>query len=109
MDQRAAEACLLLHAAGKFARGTVGEGRHAGSCQKIGNTPLAFFPVMSKQPSEKIDIFEHRKRRIKVLPKPLWHIGDARIGGLKMPLIGNIAVQDLDMALLHRPGPGDQR
>ena len=109
MDQRAAEPQLLLHAAGKFHRGAVGEGLEAGTFQQLGNARLPLPAALSEQPAEEIDILEDGQGGIKVLAETLRHIGDTRAGILAVARIGHIAAQNLHLAFLDGARAGDER
>ena len=108
MDQRAAEADLLFHAAGKFSGRAVRERSKSRSLQQVGDTTLPFFPVLAEQAPEEIDVFEYRKRGVKVLAKALRHVGDPRAGAVAVPRVGNVAAKHFDPAALNRTGAGDE-
>ncbi len=78
MDQRAAQAELLLHAAGQLAGRPLGEAGEAGALEQCGDPALALGAVLAEQAAEEVDILEDRKRRIEVLAQALRHVGDAR-------------------------------
>ncbi len=108
VDQRAAEADLLFHAAGKFSGRAVRERSKSRSLQQVGDTTLPFFPVLAEQAPEEIDVFEYRKRGVKVLAKALRHVGDPRAGAVAVPRVGNVAAKHFDPAALNRTGAGDE-
>ena len=109
VDQCAAKAQLLLHAARKLSGRPVDEGAHPGALQQFGDPFLALLLAMAKQPAEEVDILEHRQGRIQVLAQALRHIGDARADIVAMVGIRHIAAQRLDPALLNGARAGDQR
>ena len=109
VDQRAAQAQLLLHAAGQLARRTLAEGRHTGAAQQVVDASLAFGSVLTEQATEEIQVLEHRQRRVEVLAQALRHVGDMRADIAPMTGIGHVAVEHFDAAVLNLARPGDQR
>ncbi len=108
MDQRAAEPDLLFHAAGEFAGRSVREGRQPGALEQVADALLALAPVLPEQPREEFDILEDGKRRVEVLAETLRHVGDLWAGPVTMLLAGDVAAQNLDMAVLDLVSAGDQ-
>ena len=108
VDQRAAEAELLLHAARKLAGRPVGKGRKPGAVEQGRDAGLAMRAVMAEQPAEEIDILEDRQCRIEIAAEALRHVGDARTDPVAVPRPGHVAAKDLDAALLQRAGTGNQ-
>ena len=108
MDQRAAQAELLLHAAGELAGGSVGEGREPGCLQQLGDARSAFGTRVTEQAPEEIDVLEHRQRGIEVLAQSLRHVGDPRTHGAAMLGIGHVAIEHVHAAVLDRARPGDE-
>ncbi len=109
MDERAAQAELLLHPTRQLAGGTVDEGSEAGGLRQLGNPPFAFGPGMAEQAGEEIDVFGHRERRVEVAAEALRHVGDARADAAAMPAAGHVAAQHLDAAGLQAARTCDQR
>src|SRR5690606_15888055 len=109
VNERAAEAELLPHAARELARGPVEERREAGAFGELRDTALSFFPVVPEKPAEEVDVFVDGKRRVEILSETLGHVGDARPDAPAMARIGDVAAQDLDLAGLESAGAGDQR
>ena len=77
VDERAAEAELLLHAAGELAGRTGLELVHGGGGQEFGNAGSALLRALPEQAAEEIDVLEHAQRRIEIAPEALRHVGDA--------------------------------
>ena len=78
VNERAAEAELLPHAARQFLRRPVGEGREPGAVQKLGNPPIALGARLPEHAAEEFDVFADAEVGIEVFAQPLRHIGDAR-------------------------------
>jgi hypothetical protein len=57
VDQRAAQAEFLPHAAGQFLGRATGERRHAGAAQKLGDPPVPLGLRLPEQPAEEFDVF----------------------------------------------------
>ena len=71
MDQRAAEAELLLHAAGQLARRPVRETLEPGAVQQSGDAALAFLPPESPNRRPKKSTFSNTERvGSRFLPNP---------------------------------------
>ncbi|MFK4403300.1 hypothetical protein ABH991_000334 [Bradyrhizobium ottawaense] len=109
VDQGAAQADLLLHAAGEFCRRPVGEGREPGVAQQAGDPPVPLGLVVSEQAAEEVDVLEHRQCRIQILAEPLRHIGDVGAHVAAMARACHIAAEHVDASVLDRAGSGDQR
>ncbi|GLK58309.1 hypothetical protein GCM10017624_04660 [Azotobacter vinelandii] len=109
VDQRTAEAELLLHAAGELARRPLGERRQAGAAGQVGDACVALRPVLAEQAAEELQVLAHGQRRVEVLAQPLGHVGDARADPAAVGGVGHVAVQHTDAALLDTPRAGDQR
>src|SRR5262249_29390942 len=100
VNQRAAEAQLLLHAAGKLAGGTLLECIKACGFEQLVDSLVSLTFRLAEQPSMKIDVLEYAQRRIEVSSEALRHIGDTRNLRCAVVAIGHIAAQDEDTALL---------
>ena len=109
VDQRAAQAQLLLHAPGELPGGPAGEGRQPRGLQQGGDPPLALQAAVPEQPPEEVDVLEHRQRRVQVLAQPLRHVGDPRAHPAAVARVGHVAAQHLDPPGLDGARPGDQR
>ena len=70
VDQRAAKAQLLLHAAGELAGRPGLELLHGGCGQELGDAGSPFLRALSEQAAEEIDVLEHAQRRIRSRPSP---------------------------------------
>ena len=55
-----------------------------------------------------VDIFKDAERRIKIFAKALWHVGNPPNLRIAIFLVGHIAAQDCDPALLDDPNAGDE-
>ncbi len=109
VDQRTAEPELLLHAAGELARRPVRERRQARAPQEVGDAALALPSVVAEELAEEIDVLEDGERRIEVLAEPLRHVGDPRIRRLAMLLVGDVATEHRNTAVLDSARTGHQR
>ncbi len=109
VDQRAAQAQLLLHAARELARRARQEGFQSCAGGQFVDAAAAFGPVVTEQTAEELQVLFHRKRRVEILAKALRHIGDARTYGVAMAGAGHVAAQHLQVALLHDPSACQQR
>ena len=104
VDEGAAEAQLLLHAAGKLAGGTRLELLHARRGEKLGDLGATLGRRQSEQSAKKVDVLEDGERRIEVAAEALRHIGDAATNLAQGFLVGDALVEDHDLAgldLLH--------
>ena len=61
MDQRAAQAELLLHAAGQLAGRPVGERRETGRGEQLCDPRLALARGLTEQAAEEVDVLEHAR------------------------------------------------
>ncbi len=98
VDQRAAQAELLLHAAGELTGGAVEEGFQTRTARQFGDASAPFGMSLTKQAPEEFDVLRHRQRRIEILAQPLWHVGDARPDLTTMGGTTHVAVQHLKRA-----------
>ena len=108
VDERAAEAQLLLHAAGKLAGGTGLELLEARRREQLVDLRAALGRGQSEQSAEKIDVLEHGERRVEVAAETLRHIGDAAADLAQCLLVGDGLVEDEDLARLNRLHPRDE-
>ena len=109
VDQRAAQAQLLFHAARELGRRAVGKGRETGRLQQLGDPLVALVPALAEKPAEEVHILPHRERGIEIAPQPLRHIGDLRTNSGPVPSTAHIAAQHVKPPRLYLPCPGDQR
>ncbi len=109
MDQRAAEAELLLHAAGQLAGRPVGKRAEPSGAQQRINTALALRRPVAEQSAEKIDVLGHRQVRVEVLPQPLRHIGDPWAGQRPVSGVFHVAAEHLDRSALDHMRASDER
>ena len=109
MDQRAAEAELLLHAAGQLAGRPVRKRAEPGGAQQSVDAALSLLPPVAEQTAEKIHVLHHREDRVEVLPQPLRHIGDPRAGQRPVSDVLHVAAEHLDLSALDRVRAGDER
>src|SRR5208337_1658445 len=100
VDQRAAQAQLLLHAAGELASRPGLELLHGGGGEEFGNALPAFLRALAEQPTEEIDVLEHAQRRIEIAAEPLRHIGDTSAHLPQAAPVSYVLVEDNDLALL---------
>ncbi len=108
VDQRAAEAELLLHAAGELAGRARLELFHRGRSQKLGDARASLIRALAEQTAEEVDVLEHAQRRIEIAAKPLWHIRDAAAYLLEVAIVGDVLVEHDDLADLDDLHAGDQ-
>jgi len=108
VDQGAAQAQLLLHAARQLAGGTVEERCQAGGPGQLLDAPAPFGAVMAEQAAEEVDILEDRQGGIEIFTQTLRHVGDTRADGTAVGGIGHVAAQHLDLARAERAGTRDQ-
>ena len=109
VDERAAEAELLLHAAGKLAGGARLELLHGRGGEKFGDARAPLLGALPEQAAEEVDVLEHAQRRIEIAPEALRHIGDAAPDLPEVALVGDVLVEDDDLALLNLSHPCDER
>ncbi len=108
VDQRAAQAELLAHAAGELLGQPVGEGREAGALQQLGDPEVALGAALAEQAAEELDILAHAEVRIEVLAQALRHEGDPRADRRAMAHIDHVAAQHFDPAFLDALGAGNE-
>ena len=106
MNQRAAQAELLLHAAGELAYGARQERIQAGAVSQFVDAPPAFGGRMAEQAAEELQVLLDRERGVEVLAQTLGHVGDVGAHSIAVTGTRHIAAQHLHTALLHLPGAG---
>ncbi|CAM2150331.1 hypothetical protein PT2222_230055 [Paraburkholderia tropica] len=109
VDQRAAQAELLLHAAREFARGAREKRIEAGAARERVDAAAALVFVVAEQAAEELQILFDRERGIEVLAEPLRHVGDARADVVAMLLARHVAAEHAHNPLLHLARARDQR
>ena len=109
VNQRAAQAELLLHAAGKLAGRALGESEQIGRAQQVVDALRALVSGVAEQAAEEIEVVEHRQRGVEIAPQPLRHVGDALAHARAVGRIGHVAIQHFDFAALNLARTGDQR
>ena len=109
MDQCTAEAEFLFHAAGELARRASEKRPEPGGLGQGLDAARPFATILPEQPSEEVEVFGHRERRIEVSSQTLGHIGDTRAECAPMARIGHIAAEHLNLPRLDRAGARDQR
>ena len=109
VDQRAAEAELLLHATGQLARRALDEGCQPCAAGQLGDAPVALVGSPAEQPAKEFEVLEHRQRWVEVLAQALRHVGDARAHRATVAGIAHVAVEHPHPALLQLARAGDQR
>ena len=109
VDQRAAQAELLLHAAGELAGRPAFERVEARRLEQFIDATSALCLRLTEQSPMKIDVLKDAERRIKVAAKALRHIGDERTMCGAVRSVSHVALKDHDMALLNDPNAPDQR
>ena len=108
VDEGAAEAELLPHAAGELARRPVEEGRKAGGRGQLVDAPVPLGRVVAEQVAEEMQIFRHRQGRVEIFAEPLGHVGNVRADLVPVTGRGHVAAEHLDPAGLDAARPGRQ-
>jgi hypothetical protein len=109
VNEGAAEAEFLLHAAGELAGRPVRERVEAGGIKQPRAPRLRRRPVQAEEAGEEIDVLLDGQRWIEVLAQPLRHIGDAFGDGMAMTPLAHIAAQHIDVAILDATRARDER
>ena len=109
VDQRAAQAELLLHPAGQLACRAREKSSQAGASGQIINAPAAFGGGMPEEPREKLQVLLDRQCGVEVLAQALRHVGDPGANFFPVPRARHVAAQCMHRALLQCPGSGQQR
>ena len=78
VDQRAAEAELLLHPPRELAGWPIPEPGQAGAREKLVDPPGALLPRLAEQPAEEVHVLDNRERRVEIPAQALGHVGDPR-------------------------------
>jgi hypothetical protein len=109
VDERAAQAELLLHAAGQLAGRPVQKREQAGGARQHFDAPCPLVAVVAEQAGEEVEVLGDRQRRVEVLAETLRHVGDARQDAPALAGVGQIDAEHLDAALLDGACAGHQR
>ena len=109
VDQRAAQAELLLHAAGELFRRPVGEVGQRRRLHQLGDAPVALGSGLAEQTGEERDVLTHAQIRIEILAEPLRHVGDARADLFARAPVGHVGAEHDRLAALDRPRAGQDR
>ena len=108
VDQRAAEAELLLHAARELPGRALAEARQTGGREQLVDLRLALGARVPEQAAEEVDVLEHRERRVEVLAEPLRHVGDPIRDLRAEGALAEVAAQHLDGSGLDRARAGHE-
>ena len=93
VNQRAAQAEFLAHAARQLLCRPILERSQPGAVKQFRNPPLAFVAGLSEQAAEKFDILADAEVRIEILAEPLRHVGDPRTYRRPVPRVGDVATE----------------
>ena len=108
VDQRAAEAELLLHPARELPGRALAEASQASGDEQLVDPRLALGAGVAEEAPEEVHVLEDRERRIQVSAESLRHVGDpARRHGANGD-VAEVAAQDLDRSSLDRPRRGHE-
>ena len=108
MDEGAAQAELLLHAARELPCQAVREGIETGRSEKIGDACLALGASLAEEAGEEVDILPHAEIGVEVPAQPLRHVGDARADGVAMVPVRHVTGEHVDPSRLDPPRAGDE-
>ena len=107
VDQRAAKAELLPHAARQLLRRAVGERREPGAVEQLGDALLPLGGGLPEQAAEELDVLADAEIGIEVLAEALRHVGDARADRGAVRGIGHVAAEHANLPGLDLPGAGN--
>ena len=108
MDQRAAQAELLFHAAGKL-RGRPLEKRLEARCFRQQRDPLPTLPPCeAEQLPEERQVLRNAQFAVEVLAETLRHVGDPRADPATLVANAEVAAEDSEFAGLELPRAGQQ-
>ena len=107
VDQRAAEAEFLPHAARELLRRPIFKGRQPGAFEQFGDSPVALVTGLSEQAAEELDVLADAQIGIEILAQPLRHVGDPRTYRRPVLRIGDVATEDGGAAGLNLTRAGD--
>ena len=109
MDEGAAQAELLLHAARELAGGTVEKREESRGAGELLDAPFALGRVVAEEAAEEVDVLRHGERRIEVLAQALGHVGDVGTDPQSVARVGHVSAQHPHLALLDGARSGDER
>lgn len=109
MNERAAQAELLPHAAGKLPRLAIRERSQPGAVQKLGNPRFPLGTGLPEQPRKELDVLADAEVGIEVLSQALRHVGDARTNRAAMTGVRHVAVKHHCTAGLKLARAGNNR
>ena len=109
VDERAAQAELLLHPARQLARRALLERVEAGRGEKVGDAPSALRRPLAEQAAVEVDVLEHAQRRVEVAAETLRHVGDARRLPRAVAPLGHVAAEHRHAAGLNPAHAGHER
>ena len=107
MDEAAAKAELLPHAARQLFRQPIGKWRKARAVEQLGDFLIPFGRRLSEQAAEKLDVLADREIGIEVPAQPLRHEGDAGADQEPVRAVRHVAVENEGFSRLNPPGAGD--
>ena len=109
MNQGAAQAKFLPHAAGELPGRPGGERREAGAEKQFHDAPVALFAVLAEKPAEKFDVLADAKIGIEILSETLRHVRDARTSLVAVRSVRHIAAEHMNVTFLDCLGARHQR
>ncbi len=109
VNQRAAEAHLLLHAARELAGGTLRKGPSPVASSSCFTIACGAPPGEPEQPRHEVHVVVDAELEIEVLAQALRHVSDTRPDCAAMAQLADVAAEDRDLALLQLLRAGDQR
>src|SRR5208337_3034435 len=107
MNEAAAKAELLSHAAGQLFRQAIGERRKAGAVEKLGDSLVPLGWRLPEQAAKKLDVLADREIGVEVLAQSLRHEGDACANREPMGSIRHVSAENEGFSRLDLPGAGD--
>src|SRR5262245_18081413 len=109
MNQRAAQAELLFHPAGKLSGGPVFKSFEVGCPKKTCDPLLALLFALSEQQGEELRVLVNRERGIQILAQTLRHIRNPGAYFAALPPIAHVAFEHLYGSALDDPSACNQR
>ena len=104
VNQRAAQAELLPHAARQLLRRPICKGRQPGAVQQFRDPPVALVAGLPEQAAEKLDVLADAQVRIEILAQALRHVGDPRTYRRPVLRVGDVAAEHRGAAGLDFAG-----
>ena len=96
VNERAAQAELLPHAARSFLAGRSANGARPVLSSSSAMRPRALGAALAEQAGEEFDVLADAEVGIEILAQTLRHVGDARTDSAAMARIGHVAAEHLD-------------